>query len=375
MKSIPPPEGGCVLVVDDDERNRLLLGDLLASRGYRILTAENGEEALRLVKEEDPDVVLLDIMMPGVDGIEVCRRIRRNEETALLPVIMVTALAEREPRVRSIEAGADDFLTKPIDPAEVVLRVRNAAHRKHLMTALRRSIEEQKRLEQLRNDLVHMLVHDLRSPLTGMLAFLDLLESSELSEATRNDVRTIKTAARNLTEMISAILDVSRLESGRMPLNRESCDPKDLIQKAVQRLGRGLSGAGVTVEVGPGVTSVECDRQLVERVIINLLANALKYTPKDTSVIVRALPAEDGLRIEVEDTGPGVPPDMQERIFDKFAQVETRRKGRAPYSTGLGLTFCKLAVEAHGGRIGVDSQVGHGSTFWFVLPTARHGAS
>ncbi|NOY80596.1 MAG: response regulator [Kiritimatiellaeota bacterium] len=374
MKTIPSPEGGCVLVVDDDERNRILLSDVLAARGYRVLTAENGEEALRLVNEEAPDAVLLDIMMPGIDGIEVCRRIRRNEEAAMLPIIMVTALSEREPRVRSIAAGADDFLTKPIDPAEVALRVRNAVHRKHLMDALRKSLEEQRHLERLRDDLVHMLVHDLRSPLVGMLAFLDLLESGELDEATRRDVGAIKTAARNLTEMISSILDVSRLEAGRMPLHREPCNPADLVEAALQRLGRRAASPAVKVDVAAQAGGVECDRQLVERVIINLLANAVKYTPKDKSVLVRVRPAADGLRFEVEDAGPGVPPEMRERIFDKFGQVETRREGRARYSTGLGLTFCKLAVEAHDGKIGVDSAVGRGSTFWFVLPATGRNA-
>ena len=361
---------GHVLVVDDEAPNRLLLRDLLESRGHRVTEAASGEQALAQVAEELPDVVLLDVMMPGLDGFKVCRRLKENPGTAQSPVLMVTSLADRENRLRGIEAGANDFLNKPIDGRDVVLRTRNAVHTKKLYDQLQDRNDQLRELESMRDSLVHMIVHDMRSPLTAMQGFLELLEMMDgdgLSDNGAGFLRQARDSTDNLIDMVSSLLDVNKMESGEMPLSPEECDLAALAREATSKLSS-LKGARVlSVHAPEEAEIVKCDPGLILRVIQNLLGNALKFTPDGGSVQAAIRPGEESVRVVVQDTGPGVPPEYHEKIFEKFGQVEMREQ-KQKHSTGLGLTFCKLAVEAHGGQIGVDSEVDKGSTFWFELP-------
>ena len=169
-----------------------------------------------------------------------------------------------------------------------------------------------------------------------------------------------------LIEMVSTVLDVSRLEAGDMPVDRKECDLHRLIENAIDSVHVLLPLGRVVSHPSATIVSSFCDPGLIRRILINLLSNAIKFTPHNSEVHVRVEESEVHVRVAVTDNGPGIPPDYHEKIFEKFGQVDTRQQGK--YTTGLGLTFCKLAVEAHGGAIGVDSEVGKGSTFWFVLP-------
>jgi signal transduction histidine kinase len=364
-------EGGHVLIVDDQEPNRLLLRDLLEARGYEVSEAVSGPEALAAIARRRPDVVLLDVSMPGMDGFEVTRRLREDPGAQAIPVLLVTALSAREHRLQGIEAGANDYLTKPIDRAELALRVRNAIQ----MHRLLRQVEDQYRrlrdLEGLRDNLVHMLVHDLRTPLTGIRMYLELLrEDARLAKAgggLKELVDEANAVSERMTAMVNDMLDVSRLEEGAMPVHRKPADLAALAGEAMK-----VAGAGRRVELAfeapQGGVSVNCDPELIRRVIANLVANAVDFSPDRSLVKVRVENGGPEVRVEVADQGPGIPPEFHQRIFEKFGQADVMRQ-RVKHSSGLGLTFCKLAVEAHGGRIGVDSAAGHGSTFWFTIPT------
>jgi len=230
-------------------------------------------------------------------------------------------------------------------------------------------ISEMKAVQELRDGLVHMIVHDLRSPLTSVMGYLDLLRTvgKASAEERASFVDVAYTGAARMAEMISSLLDVNRLEAGEMPLDREVVDLCGVAAEAVQSLG-GLTigrNVGQTAPDGPVVSN--CDPALVRRVIGNLLGNALKFTPESGSITITVARADGRPRVEVADTGPGIPADFIGRVFDKFSQAGEGR-ARKRYSTGLGLAFCKLAVEAHGGAIGVTSEVGVGSRFWFQLP-------
>lgn len=362
---------GRILVVDDDATNRMILRDPLEANGYAVAEAEDGERALQAVLQDAPDLLLLDVMMPELDGFSVCRRIKNNPLTAAIPVLMVTALADRDARVQGIESGADDFLTKPLDIQEVLLRVHNAMYLKRLGDHARENYERLRQLEQLRDELVHMIVHDMRSPLMGLAGNLELLEQHPLAgdADAKAMITEARTVAASLTEMISEMLDVSRLETGQMPVVRSPRDMRDLVQRAlVSVLGLArLSGATLACEMPPEPLVVACDAQLVERIISNLVSNAIHCLADDGTVRVTAQRDGGGVRVAVSDTGPGIPMEFQDRIFEKFAQVG-RDGFRKRHSSGVGLTFCRMAVEAHGGRIGVDSDGSHGSTFWFVIP-------
>lgn len=363
---------GRVLVVDDQAPNRLLLRDPLESRGYLVEEAVDGGQALEQVAAFRPDVVLLDVMMPVLDGYEVCRRLKANPATAPIPVIMITSLSDRRERLEGIGAGANDFLTKPIDITDVLLRVRNAVETKHLYNQLQTTVSELRRAEAMRDSLTNMIVHDLRSPLCGVMGHLELLEFFTRkgdAEKTRKSIEMASTAANMVNEMVTSLLDVSRLEAGEMPLDLAPHDLREIAETAMQPF---LSGVQATRAIEMRLASepviANCDRDIIRRVIANFVSNAVKFSPSHEAVRVQVAVEDGKPTVSVRDRGPGIPPELHDKVFEKFGQLDEGR--RHVHSTGLGLAFCKLALEAHGGGVDLVSAPGAGSTFSFVLAAA-----
>lgn len=360
---------GTVLVVDDEPQNLMLLQDLLEARGYRVLTTVDGEAGLDVAGKDNPDVILLDVMMPRLSGLDVCRHLKADPRTAIIPVLLVTALDAREDRLAGISAGANDFITKPIDSADLLLRVRNAVSAKRLHDQVALQLQRLQELEAARDTLTHMIVHDLRSPLTGLIGYLELvghvagdIANQEILEYT-GDARAI---ADRLTEMISQVLDVSRLEAGQMPLSVVETDLNTLLPAAVGNLGPPPNGLKVVYELPNEPLRVACDPAVISRVLANLVGNAFKFTCREGEVRIGLARRNGRVRLSVTDQGPGIAAEYRERIFEKFGQVPSSQSAGVR-SSGLGLTFCKLAVEAHGGEIGVESAETGGSQFWVEL--------
>jgi two-component system, sensor histidine kinase and response regulator len=305
-----------------------------------------------------------------MDGFEVCRRIKAEPSTASIPVLLVTALSQRDQRLLGIGAGANDYITKPIDKSDLTLRVRNAVRMHQLYVEVEQQYRRLERLELLRDSLVHMIVHDLRSPLAGIRAYLDLLKldgAGRLDHDMTQSIDEARKVAVEMTEMVSDLLDVSRLEAGKMPLELALTDVGIVATDAVTGIGAAARRVSLQLEQGPERLRAMIDPSVVRRVIANLVGNAIKFTPASGRIRVLVRGGDGGIRVSVSDTGPGIPKEFHEKIFEKFGQVEAARQG-AKHSSGLGLTFCKFAVEAHGGTIGVESVVGQGSLFWFVVP-------
>lgn len=368
-----PTVTGRVLVVDDHALNRQLMEELLEPCGHRVIAAATGSEALAVIATDHPDLVLLDINLPDLDGFEVCRRLRADPETASLPVILVTALSHRSHRLEGIAAGANDYLTKPIDRTDLVLRVRNALALHRLHDELAERYRQLRHLEQLRDGLVQMIVHDLRSPLMGIMAYLQLIREDLAGPRDLSEVNTLLSEAQEVAStmaaMVTDVLDVSRLEAAALPLNHRVVDLSRAAASAITACGgRAMNGRVRVIGPAPPIL-VDGDLDLLRRVFTNLVANALKFSPSKEPVTVRLQRQGERAEVAVIDTGSGIPPEYLGIIFDKFRQAPTNGRLSQP-STGLGLTFCKLIVEAHGGTIGVDSTVGQGSTFWLTLPLA-----
>ncbi len=360
-----------ILIVDDKVHNLKVLRELIEGHGHEARPVSSGRHALRAATRQPPDLILLDINMPEMDGYEVCRQLKADPTTAKIPVIFVSALNESFDKVRAFESGGVDYVSKPFQFEELLARIETHLQLSHTRRQLNESYRELQRLETMRDDLVHMMVHDMRSPLMaiGTLASC-LLEDlgEELEPEHREDLVDLSSASRRLVRMTNDLLDLRRLEEDQLPLNETTFDLGEMVSLAAASV-RGLDSTRVVKLHAEGSTLVRADADLVRRVLENLIGNGLKHTAPSDPLHVELCTIEGEVRVEVRDRGPGVPSDSQERIFERYTTVDLREERRY-HSAGMGLAFCKLAVTASGGRIGVDSVVGDGSTFWFTLPLA-----
>ncbi len=362
-----------IMFVDDEPDNLNLLHLFFSRTPYSLRFFTSGAHAWAAAQEEMPDLLLLDVRMPGMDGYEVCRRFKEDDRLRSIPILFLSALASTEEITKGFDLGAVDYITKPFREAEVLARVRT-----HLALSLAYArLAEQhvylQDLERQRDTFVHMLVHDLRSPLMAMLCHLRAVETSgatRLDEEELSGLRTAIQCTRILSRMVSTVVDLSRMEHTQLTLDCQRVTLEALFRDALEQVVDPLSGRRVTQQLAEGCPPVFCDQDLSARILGNLLSNAIKYTPSATDILLGAEPAPDGkVRIWVKDHGPGIPLEEQGSIFEKFVVSQHAKRADAS-STGLGLAFCKLAAEAQGGTIGVESEAGHGSLFWFTLPVA-----
>jgi two-component system, sensor histidine kinase and response regulator len=373
MKESPSPEATApsILVVDDTPANLQMLSDMLKRRGYRARPVPSGRLALQAAKADPPDLILLDINMPMMDGYEVCAELKKDPVLSPIPVIFISAYGQTVDKIRAFSAGGLDYITKPFQVEEVEARVAAHVQLRRQQHALESSLAKQRELEKLRDSMVHMIVHDLRAPLTAVFNYIDLVREQEvgyISPESMQNLDLAMKASRWMVQMVNVLLDTSKIESGQMQLRLAECDVGDVITEAIDTV-RSLSDEK-NVLYTPAHVRAPVDRDVITRVVQNLIGNAIKLTPPGGEVRLCLHPHPDRLRVEVVDHGPGVAREHHAKIFEKFGQLDSDIRQSVP-STGLGLFFCKLAVEAHGGRIGVDSEVGKGSTFWFELPRNR----
>ncbi len=358
-----------ILVVDDTPANLQLLAGLLKKRGHKVRPVPSGKLALQAARRQPPDLILLDINMPEMDGYAVCAELKADPRLAEIPVIFISANTEVLDKVKAFSAGGVDYVTKPFQFEEVEARVCTHLELCRQKRLLKENLESLSKLAILRDNLTHMIVHDMRSPLMAVACCLDLLRPL-LEGKDEDTVRFWKlgqVSAKELTDMCNALLDVSRLEAGQMPVTCEPCDLLAMAGEAAADIAPLADFRKILIQVQGAPVSVTADKGLLHRVLVNLINNAVKYAPGGSEVVVSVTGSGEAVRVEVTDTGRGIAPEDHQKIFEKFGQV-AGDQGGAKHSCGLGLTFCKLAVEAHSGQIGVNSEVGKGSTFWFTLP-------
>jgi two-component system sensor histidine kinase/response regulator len=374
------PGAPLVLVADDAEANLELLMDQLEGLGFRVVIARDAEAAIAASLEHRPDLAILDVSMPAGDlgvtdrdaGFEVCRRIKKDPRTARIPVVFVTALAETSDRVKAIEAGGDDFLNKPYSRLVLNARVQSLLKLKGATDALEESLKRLRELQKVRDDLMKMIVHDLKAPLTSILATLEMMRDGDFGAFTDPQSRALSDAegkAEDLLGLIEDLLEVARIEERTLPLVPEQIAPAALLSEIVYdwHLRFQQEGATASVDVADDAPVFTADKALVKRVISNLVQNAVNHSPGPVTLKLAARADAKGILVTVSDDGPGIPAEYQEIIFRKFEQVYAQHAPRVR-SSGLGLTFCRLAVESHGGRIWVTSTEGEGSTFYVQLP-------
>ena len=369
-----------ILVADDVDANVELLVDQLETLGFRTVVARNAPDAVTACFEHRPDLVILDVSMPagalGVPdrdaGFEVCRRLKRDPRSARIPVIFVTALGDTTDRVKAIEAGGDDFLTKPHHRLVLNARVRALLKLKGATDALEESLKRLRELQKVRDDLMKMIVHDLKTPLTSVLATLEMMRDGDFGNVTEPQARALSDAegkAEDLLALIEDLLEVARIEEQTITLQPEPIAPAALLAEIVYDWGLRFQqeGASATADAADDAPVFRADKVLVKRVLANLVQNAITHSAGPVQLTLTARSDPNGILLTVGDNGPGIPQEYQELIFRKFERVRSANAPRVR-SSGLGLTFCRLAIEAHGGRIWVTSTEGEGSTFYVQLP-------
>lgn len=359
-----------VLVVDDNPDNRALAKATLDDAGIAVVLATTGEEALAAFADERPDCILMDIRMPGMDGVTVCERIRAMPGGMRVAIVFVTAHRNVESFDRAQQAGGDDFMTKPFRPAELILRIQTAMRLRRIATEhlqlsaeLRQQRDELLRLQLRKEQLAAFLVHDLRNPVNAIeLQAQRILRHPEADARSRDAAGKIHDETRNLIRMLTNLLDISRADEGELAPVRELIDPRALVARVLEELQPRATAAGLELVAAIEATAISADSELLYRVLVNLIDNALRHAPSGTAIKVSARSVLHAFELRVADAGPGIPQDERSKVFERFvssAEIGTNR--------GLGLSFCKVAVEIHGGTIWIEDAA-PGAVFCIRIP-------
>ncbi|VXD23144.1 Response regulator receiver signal transduction histidine kinase [Planktothrix serta PCC 8927] len=369
----PSKSNDRILAVDDSPDNLFLIEAILAEEGYEVACKSDGSSALAAIETDPPDLVLLDVMMPGIDGYEVTRRIRTNPHLPFIPILLITA-HDHSSVVEGLDAGADDFIRKPVEVDELLARVRSLLRLKH-------SIDQQMAMSRQREDFVSRLTHDLRTPLVAADRMLNLFLQGVLGDippTMQAAITSMINSNQNLLQMVNTLLEVYRYEAGRKTLTFSSFDFGKLIQEVLQELTPLSQDKELSIKFNPAKDCLADspiiigDPLEIRRVVTNLVGNAIKFTDMGAVEIrlhrIEALldpnnQSEKGVILEVEDSGIGMSPEDQAIIFERFRQGNNKRSG-----SGLGLHLVSRIVEAHRGTIQVQSQIGQGSLFTVYLP-------
>jgi signal transduction histidine kinase len=384
INDIPPR----VLIVDDERRNAELLKVMLVPEGYALLTASSGEEALGLLAVQQPDLILLDVMMPGMDGYEVAGKIKENPATRNIPVIMLTALDDRNARMLGLNAGAEDFLTKPVDRAELCVRVRNLLRLKAygdelrsahaaLGVALAEAGEARLMAEHANNaktQFLRAMSHELRTPLNAISGYTEILEMGirgVVNPAQVKDLGRIKRASAYLLRLINDVLTIARLEGAR-PLHLISIAVNPVLAEVESLCVLQARANGLTLTVTECAHEIfaTADAERFQQILLNLVTNAIKFTPRGGSINVTADDDTGAVRVRVNDTGVGVRLVDIERVFEPFVQIDRHLTTETQQGVGLGLSISRELARAMHGDLTLESTEGTGSTFTLTLPIA-----
>lgn len=364
------PSSARILVVDDDRINIRILEGILKREGYTLFSTVTAEEALDVYPSYKPDLVLLDVMLPGIDGFETCRRLRATYGDACAPILFITAKAESEDVVTGFNAGGADYLPKPFRAKEALVRIRTHLERRFYAAQLIKANEA-------KNKFLGMCAHDLRNPLAsirGLAEFLREPSIGPLNAEQADIVGSIHGASQAMLDLVNELLDIATIEAGELRLAPAPTPLRELADKAIRFASIEAARKNTRIQLEPDSASpvVALDAARIRQVVDNLLSNAVKYSPPGSLVLVRVEqtdgPASPAV-LSVRDQGPGIPEAERGRLFQDFGRLSVKPTG-GEKSTGLGLAICRKIIEAHRGRIEAVNQPEGGCVFSFELPTS-----
>jgi signal transduction histidine kinase len=418
-----------ILIIDDQPKNLAVIGDYLMKCGFTVIVSQTGEGGLRRAKRFKPDLILLDILMPDMDGFETCRRLKADESTKSIPVIFLTALTGVEDKVKGFELGGVDYITKPIEYEEVLARVKThlqivnqkkqleiqACHLENINTQLNKEINirkaaqrelkklneeledrinsrteelskvaerlrltnielqkansELKKIDDIKTEFVALASHELRTPLTSILGYAQTLAASDLQldDSTKTNILSIIISeSKRLASLIGNLLDISKIETRDFKFKTEPFDILEVINKVVGALNLPVNFPLEVHNATRNCCRAVGNKGKTGQVIRNILDNALRYVNENGKVTINVSETEDFILVGISDTGPGIKPEEQKKIFDKFYRIRDEKK--RSIGSGLGLSIASKIIASQGGQIWVESTYGEGATFYFTLP-------
>ncbi len=358
------PKQPTVLIVDDIPSNLRTLGDYLIACGLEVLFAVDGKGALDHCRCDPPDIILMDVLMPGWDGFETCRQLKQEPVTAEIPVIFITALSQPEDRVKGLEAGGVDFVSKPLHHEEVLARIRTHL----LIQSQKRALQE---LNATKDKFFSIISHDLKGAFNGLIAGTDLMRQSFESlddEVIKSLMEGLYLSAKNAFNLLENLLQWSRSQTGRLECNPRLIDLAELAARVVRLLESSAEAKDIRLNnhIREKIWGYG-DENMIQTVLRNLVNNAIKYCNSGGQVDIHCRRGKDWLEVSVADTGVGISPKRLERLFRIDFHQATPGTAKEE-GTGLGLILCKEFVEKNHGRIWANSQVGEQTVFYFTLP-------
>lgn len=388
-ETISPLEKQTLLIVDDAPENIAVLSSLLRGQ-YVMKVATNGVDALEIASSarERPDLILLDITMPGMNGYDVCRHLKADEELRDIPVIFLSALNETVDKVKAFSAGGIDYVTKPFHSEEVKARVETHLKLRRLQVALesqnlklQESNEQLRELHALKDRFLEIASHDLKNPLTCIMCFVSMIASSIPPGATMTEnhhsfLDKVMSQCRAMNKIIEDFLSCQSTEYGKLKLNKVQTDLNAIADSVIDHNAQYAEQKNVTLlkDLDSTLPMVNADGGRLNQVFENFIGNAIKFSRPEGVVTVVTRITDDGFLIEVCDSGPGLTEADMENLFVKHAKLSNKPTG-GESSSGLGLSICKEVIDMHGGQTGARNNKNRGSTFWFMLPLGEQYTS
>jgi signal transduction histidine kinase len=357
-----------VLLADDEDALRTTIAAWLTDEGFEVEQAADGLEAIKLVQIKDFDIALLDIKMPGVNGLEVLRFVKKNSSAT--DAVMMTAMSDVNMAVEAMKLGAKEYLTKPIDLDQLVPQLRSLIGKR----------DAEQRIRQLQAEHTARLLYDLHNPISGLRQSIGYLLKGMAGTISEHQAELLGYMTNSIDKVIGLLtdmMDLTKLEAGRVRLNKGISDMSDLVQEVAQELRVPLQSSKITVDihVEPDLPTLEFDREKIHQVIQNLLSNALRTTPAQGVIIFHvqkiAMVMEEGqqpaeyVMVSIFNSGPGIPQEELALLFDRYRNVTNAKDDQ---KTNLGLIICQRIIEAHSGKIWAESEKDKGVTFYFALP-------
>ena len=353
-----------ILIVDDNPHNLKVLGNTLTEQGYRMRFAKSGLQALEIIKKKKPDLILLDIMMPEMDGFEVCRVIKQDTNMAGIPIIFLSAKTEKDDVIDGLELGAVDYISKPFHQKELLMRVKTHIRLKTIE-------EELKNALNTKDKFFSIIAHDLGNLFSGIVGLLNILV------VRKNDPKKLATylplmqqSAEMGYNLLINLLEWSRIQTGKIKHHPNTLDVKSIVDMNVKLLENQAQQKNIKIISDIDNITVFADTQMFDTVIRNLLSNAIKFTPKNGFVEISYRQLETDVEISIQDTGVGISSENIDKLF-KIDESYTTKGTDNESGTGLGLTLCKEFVDKNGGCINVESELDKGSRFFIHLPSSK----